>query len=188
MTYGLSFFANFIFLNGSFVFSFFSFFFWRDDPCSVAFFVVQVCSFGPFDLLFEKGVLLCRQKKCIILLSTHNVIRIDIFSLVPFHTFQIPRFEFRRGCKSCYAVSSRYSRLLWPLWFRVQLVTKLNKKKKKRKNTNVFRARILDKFRTRNFFLSRSRFLLEIFFFPFFLTLSFFWAKGREDGDLANGG
>lgn len=137
-----------------------------------------VCSFGPFDLLFEKGVLLCRQKKCIILLSTHNVIRIDIFSLVPFHTFQIPRFEFRRGCKSCYAVSSRYSRLLWPLWFRVQLVTKLNKKKK-RKNTNVFRARILDKFRTRNFFLSqRSRFLLEIFFFPFFLTLSFFWAKG----------
>lgn len=51
------------------------------------------------------------QKKSIILLSTHNVTRIDISSLLPFHsTFQIPRFEFRRGCKSCYAVSSRYSR------------------------------------------------------------------------------
>lgn len=148
-----------------------------------------VCSFGPFDLLFEKGVLLCRQKKCIILLSTHNVIRIDIFSLVPFHTFQIPRFEFRRVVNPV----TPYRRDILVYFdlcdFACNLLRSWIKRKKKRKNTNVFRARILDKFRTRNFFLSqRSKFLLEIFFFPFFLTLSFFWAKGREDGDLANGG
>lgn len=99
MTYGLFFFFKFIYqfytLNGFF---FLFFFFRRDDPCNVAFFfIVQqfAALAAPFDLLFEKGVLLCRQKKSIILLSTHNVIRIDI--LLPFHTFQIPRFEFFAG-------------------------------------------------------------------------------------------
>lgn len=70
------------------------------------------------------------QKKSIILLSTHNVTRIDISSLLPFHsTFQIPRFEFRRGCKSLYAVSSRYSRFAFTLTFVISRVTKLKKKK-----------------------------------------------------------
>lgn len=163
----LFFFFKFIYqfytLNGFF---FLFFFFRRDDPCNVAFFfIVQqfAALAAPFDLLFEKGVLLCRQKKSIILLSTHNVIRIDI--LLPFHTFQIPRFEFRRGCKSCYAVSSRYSRFAFVYFdlcdFACNLVPRIKKRKKKNIEsvTNAFRARInLDKFRDSRF-LSLSLFL-----------------------------
>ena len=140
----LFFFFKFIYqfytLNGFF---FLFFFFRRDDPCNVAFFfIVQqfAALAAPFDLLFEKGVLLCRQKKSIILLSTHNVIRIDI--LLPFHTFQIPRFEFRRGCKS---VSSRYSLFAFVYFdlcdFACNLVPRI--KKRKKKTSRVLRMRFV---------------------------------------------